>query len=175
MDLYQVLRVSPNSNQKEIEEAYQRLIKECRYNVRLNRRDIDLAYRVLGNPTQKALYDSKLKQYDDRGIRKILKRRKKRAPILRPATQKQQVIIFLVLIVITLGFYAIRFGYHLKSFEIGDVLYMKQGDQQLGRVVAIEKDHNFGTARYDAYLVATGTEKRWLPQDVVKIYCYKLK
>ena len=177
MDLYQVLSVSINASQREIEHAYQRLLKEARYNSQINRQDIELAYRVLGNPTQKAAYDKKLDQTSKLSAIGAALRRKKGKAGKQSYSARQLVRIALVLLVVAAIYFLIRFGYQLKDFSQGDVIYLKETNQRVGVIVQVEDDHLFAEAhrKRDAYLVRTPEEERWIPANMVKAYCYKLQ
>jgi len=172
MDLYQILRVSINATQQEIDQAYHRLIRECRYNSRLNRKDIELAYGVLANPQQRAAYNAKLAMGTTTAIGE--RRRKKRLGAksfnLTPTHKK---VLLLALVLLTILFYAIRYGHLLQSFEEGDILYYKHGNRRMGRILKVEDNHNFGKYVLDAYLVETDKGKQWVPESIVKSYCYR--
>ena len=173
MDLYQILRVSATATHQEIQQAYQRLIKECRYNAQLNRKDIELAYRVLANPLQKAQYDAKLELLTKTDTIRTKRIKKIKSPTkLVHLTLTQKTIFAVALFIVALLFYVFRYGYLLKSFSEGDVLYNKSTNKRVGKIIKIEEDHNFGLTRSDAYLIenAQGVEQ-WVPQDIIKSYC----
>lgn len=88
-DYYSVLRVSPESSQKEIKDAYKRLqmkfhpdrqfhpnsarLSELQAEVMIKR--INEAYSVLSDPTQRHFYDEGLKNVDKVTISEALKKR----------------------------------------------------------------------------------------------------
>jgi hypothetical protein len=194
MDLYQILRVSTDASEQEIEKAYARLLKEARYNTQINRKDVEMAFRVLGNPQQKKAYDAKLSQqtkvdslYDavkekKKKARKLLSLQKMSASVggMQWITDKAKKLILtaLVLFLVAAIYFLVRFGYYLKEFSPGDVLYLRSNHARFGIVLKEEQGHYFpdGKVKQDAYLVKIGDgEEWWVPQNIVKVSCYKLK
>jgi curved DNA-binding protein CbpA len=173
MDLYQVLRVSVNASNKEIVQAYQRLIKECRYNTQLNRKDIELAYRILTNPKQKAAYDAKLESSTRRTeVSQKKERKRRKLPHLENSELRKKFILIGILLFVTLIFYLVRYAFLWKEFEEGDILYHKQTKSRYGRILKYEENHNFGKYVGDAYFVETDKGQQWVPDDIVESYCY---
>jgi curved DNA-binding protein CbpA len=175
-DLYQILRVAVDATPQEIKQAYDRLIKECRYNAQLNRQDIERAYRVLTNPTQKKQYDSRLELTTKADTIRTKKIKKAKAPRIKPLlpqlTLLQKSLIALGLFVAALLFYSLRFGYLLKEFSEGDILYNKVTSERVGRIIKVQPNHDFGSKRADAYLIEIREgEQQWIPQDIIKSYC----
>ena len=187
MDYYQVLRVSPGASTKEIEQAYQRLMKEARYDTSIDRRLIENAYRTLSNTQTKYQYDALQNLKTKRGT-KVAEDPDKTSynPIewIKKRTRKQLLITLAIITVIGIGFYSMRFGYILKDFQAGDVLYENLTNQRFGKILRVEHDYRFGDELIDAYQVELDPKIRtlrrsesivWLPQESVKARCYKKK
>lgn len=189
LDYYQLLRVAPNASRKEIDEAYHRLLKESRYDTSIDRLQIENAYRILSDLTAKTRYDARNELKAQRIVRANKKRRAAEAlgslgPIawLKRRTLPQLLVALGILLTITIIFYSIRFGYLLRSFEAGDVLYDSLTDQKFGKILRVEPNHPFGEKTKDAYQVELAPSVKradttlhiiWLPQDTVKMRCYK--
>lgn len=170
MDHYAMLKVPPGASQGELDRAYQKLIKDSRYDNTINRKEIDAAYRTLSDATQRALYDA---TQADRAKREQASQKIKKAafkqnqPRQRPLTIA--LVIFLLMAVIYLP---LRFGYQLKRFNVGDSLYFKDDHQYFGKITRVENNHNFGRAAADAYLIQTKDgEDLWWPAGDVKVLC----
>jgi curved DNA-binding protein CbpA len=167
---YHVLGVSTKATQEEIEHAYHKMIKEAHFDRSLNRKEIELAFLVLTDVAHKAMHDAVIDQ-DEKKMEitaKIQKRKKKRI------TVQQLAKIAIGLFIVAVVYFFFRFGYHLKSFSSGDVVYYKASDSLLGTVVSVEENHNFGRAKMDAYKIKDPHGKiRWVPQTDVKSSCYK--
>ena len=173
MDYYAALRVSSGATQVEIDRAYQKLIKDARYDTSINRKELDIAYRVLSDATQRALYDAT--QAEKAKQSKVSQKILRKDLVLAAASHQKQLTWILVAMLMVLGlYYPYRFGYKLKSFSAGDVLYLKDTDGYFGKVVKVESSHNFHGQKEDAYLVKTeGDLDIWFPADDVKTVCYK--
>src|SRR3990172_5219055 len=98
MDCYQILRVPPNASRQEIDKAYRRLLKESRYDTSINLKDVESAYRVLGNVEQKKAYDSKLGwSLSHPEEKKTKKKRKKRIKLIEKLTMLSREQLLLAL------------------------------------------------------------------------------
>jgi curved DNA-binding protein CbpA len=174
MDYYQLLRVSSQASTKEIEEAYQRLIKESRYDATIDLRDVHNAYRILSDPKHKAAYDNLVRAKEDRNTAYTATvKRKRKIPRQWKVNRKQLLLALLVLLIITAGYYAFRFGYVLKNFTEGDVLYINDTNQRVGVVLRHEIEHNFGAFHESAYLIHTDHGDVWYPATQLKMRCHK--
>jgi curved DNA-binding protein CbpA len=171
MDYYQILKVGPNANHKEIEEAYNRLVKESRYNATISRKDVDAAYKILSDPHQRELYDS-LKVQKTKRMQRAAARPRKQNIIKNKIELRHLLIILAVLTLIAAIFYSYRFGYHLKSFSPGDVLYYTHNNKRLGKIIRVDPNHDFGNSRGEAYLVEIEGKNVWLPETDVKARCF---
>jgi curved DNA-binding protein CbpA len=168
--LYEVLRVNSAASQVDIDRAYQRMVTESSYDTSINRKDIELAYRTLRDPTQRTLYDYSLSE-DKKKVeitakhKKIAFKREQAFDVLRYC------VIGLFLIVGV--FWWMRYGYHLKSYSVGDNIYYKSTDAPLGKIMQIQSNHSFGSARADGVLIQTkeGTQV-WYPLSDLKSACY---
>lgn len=189
MDYYQVLRVAPDASRKDIEEAYHRLLKESRYDTSIDRLQVENAYRILSDLTTKNRYDARQTVKAKRNVRVQKLRMKKLKSIgsigilawIQRRTLPQLLVALVIVLTIGISFYAVRFGYVLREFQAGDVLYDSLTQQQFGRVMRVEEKHNFGSHQADAYQIELnpGLDRLnksitvvWLPQDSVKRRCY---
>jgi hypothetical protein len=166
MNYYQVLCISPSSTQVDIDRAYQKLVKESRFDATMSRKDIETAYRILSDPTQKALYDAALATD---GKKTTIRMKKQREPI----TMNKLIIVMLVLAVIGCIFFTYRYSYVLTSFSQGDVLVYKSTGKVIGTVVGEQSGHLFGKIAKDAYLIRTARGDVWLPKAQIKLSCRK--
>lgn len=164
MNYYQVLQVSTKASQVDIDRAYQKLVKEARFDTNLNRKDIETAYRVLSNPTQKALYDAAIADQQKEATLKVKKIRK-------PMNMRQMGPILVGLLVIALCFYFYRYSYIFASFQPGDVLISRETGQYVGKVIGEQPMHSFAGVKKDAYFLDTPTGKVYIPMDQVKRTC----
>ena len=174
MDYYQLLRVTSQASTKEIEEAYQRLMKESRYDSTIDLRDVHTAYRILSDPKQKAAYDNlqRAKENRNTAYAATIKRRK-RATRHWKFNRKQLLISLVVLLIITAAYYTFRFGYVLNEFTVGDVLYINDTNKRVGTLLQYEVEHNFGAFRESAYLIHTDHGDIWYPATQIKMRCHK--
>lgn len=174
MDLYDRLRVSSTATQLEVDRAYHKMIKEADYDASINKKEVDEAYKTLGDPTKRALYDAAL-QEEGKRVYAVKKKTVKAAEIV--AAYKRRILwltgIAAVLLLVTATFLFFRFGYLLKSFEAGDKVYTKTG-QYYGKVVRMEKAHVFAAdSKKDAYLLDTTYGPVWFPADQMKLIMVK--
>lgn len=166
MNYYQVLRISPNSTQMEIDRAYHKLAKESRFDSSMSRKDIETAYRILSDPTKKALYDAALAEDTKKTTTKIKKQR-------QPMGMDRMITFLAVLVVIVCLFFGYRYGYLLKSFSAGDVLVYTATGKVIGTVIGEQDGHSFGGVSKDAYLIRTAKGDIWLPKTQIKSTCQK--
>jgi curved DNA-binding protein CbpA len=171
MDYYQILKIGPNANHKEIEEAYNRLLKESRYNAHISRKDVDAAYKILSDPHQRELYDS-LKTQRTKKLQRAASRSQVKKLVHYKLQLRHLVILLTVLTVLAALFYSYRFGYYLKTFSPGDVLYYTDNNKRLGRIIRVDANHDFGSSRGGAYLVEIDGKNVWLPESDVKARCF---
>lgn len=170
MDYYEVLKLYAGATQVELDRAYQKLVKDARYDNSINQKDIELAYRTLSDPTQRALYDA---TQAERNQRTQATQRTARKKVVKVNRERVLKIAFAVLMLIALVYYPIRFGYQLKTFQVGDTLYFKDTSRYFGKISRIEDDHDFGIAKTDAYLIQVGSQNQvWWPAGDVKALCY---
>jgi hypothetical protein len=185
LDYYHKLRIAPNASRKEIEQAYQRLLKEAYYDTSIDLREIESAYRVLSDLAAKSQYDNRLTMR----IQKTARIQKKdqfkefRSIALVTSLRKRQLLIIVgICLSLMISFYSFRFGYLLKEFHPGDVLYDKTTHQHFGKILKVVPNHMFGSKQIDAYQIELDPSAKravhfeevvWLPQDVVKSRCYK--
>lgn len=167
---YTVLGLSPKASQVEIEHAYHKMIKEAHFNRSLNRKQIELAYLILTDVAQKAMHDAMIAQYEKKLeiTAKIQQKQTKKLPVQTLAK------IAVVLFVIAVAFFSFRYGYYLKTFSTGDIVYYKDSHRLLGTIVEVQSNHDFGKKRGGAYKIKGSDGKYfWVPQTDVKASCYK--
>ncbi|MCI0602984.1 hypothetical protein L0156_08210 [bacterium] len=183
MDYYHKLKIAPNASRKEIEQAYQRLLKESRYDTSIDRREIENAYKVLSDLNAKSQYDTRQTIRLQKTVR-VQKRFKEFGVIawIKRRTRRELLVTLGFCLSLMISFYSFRFGYLLKTFQAGDVLYDKTTDKQFGKVLKVEQNYPFGSKYLDAYQVELDPAAKravdfqkvvWLPQDIVKARCYK--
>jgi len=174
LDYYQVLRVSPNASKKEIDQAYERLIKESRYDASIDRRVVESAYRILGDSTHKDAYDSMISTKEQKG--KVRSKKRWSPKLLSSLSRRDLLRILVVLSIVMVIFYWYRFGHLLKDFEVGDYVYLAEGKRKLGRIVEVERNHRFQSFKADAFLVKKDSgETVWLTERDMQIHCYRKK
>ena len=171
IDFYQILKVPSNAKQVDIDRAYQKMIKEARYDQTINRKQVETAYRTLSDATQRALYDAtsaaKTKQAQ---VNQRIRERESRVD----RRFQRLTIVFIVSLVIFIGYYTYRFGYYVKSFAPGDQLYFKDTGRYLGKIKEKDDQHGFGGDRRPAFLVITpDNQEIWYPSGDVKSLCEK--
>jgi DnaJ-class molecular chaperone len=185
LDYYSILRVAPNASRKEIEQAYQRLLKESRYDTSIDRHEIENAYKVLTDLEAKSQYDTRQTMRAQRTVR-IEKRKRRELGLInwiKNLTLRQLLVALGISLSMMISFYTFRFGHLLTEFQAGDVLYEKSTHQHFGKVLKVELKHDFGSKQIDAYQMeldpaiveqTIADEKIvWLPQNIVKARCYK--
>jgi hypothetical protein len=170
MNFYKVLRVHSKVTQADLDRAYQHLVKESRYDNTINRKSIEIAYKILSDSTQRALYDASIAEDEKRREATAKSRRRRKQHQL---SFKKLKAVALALTMIAVVFITYRFGYHLKIFSPGDEIYYSHSHQRLGTIVKEERNHNFGKVKQDAYLLRLSPEKTmWIPKTDVKAVCY---
>ena len=186
LDYYHKLRIAPNASRKEIEQAYQRLLKEARYDTSIDRREIENAYKVLSDLATKSQYDTRQTIRLQKTVR-LNKKQSREAGFfnwVKNLTRRQLLLALGFSLALMISFYSFRFGHLLKTFQAGDVLYDKTTDQHFGKVLKVELNHPFGTRNADAYQIELDPATKravsfesvvWIPQDIVKARCYKKK
>lgn len=170
MNFYKVLRVHAKVTQADIERAYQQLVRESRYDNTINRKSIEIAYRILSDSTQRVLYDASIAEDEKRrdAAAKVRNRRRK-----QKLTFKKLKVAASALSIIAFIFFIYRYGYYLKTFSPGDEIYYSHSHQRLGTIVKEEGNHNFGVTKQDAFLIRMGPEKTmWIPKTDLKASCY---
>jgi curved DNA-binding protein CbpA len=175
MDLYQRLRVASTASQLEIDRAYQQMVKEAGYDTSIDRKDVEAAYRTLGDPTRRALYDAA--QLEERKKRaateKVQLKIKKAAASNRNRTIG--LVATLVVLILLAGLYLPwRYGNSFNTFDPGDSLALRSSGKYFGRVIKEESSHNFGSGfSGGAYLVDTGKAQVWFPARDIQALCEK--
>lgn len=170
MNYYEVLRLTRTATQMDIDRAYARLVKEASFNDKLNRKEIEVAYRALRDPTQRSLYDYSLDE--DRKRVETTQRHKLKAQKRQSILQNSRYVVA-VLLLIALVYVSLRFGYRLKNYSEGETLYLKSTNALVGKVIRKEDDHSFGSVRADAYLIEKSNGQQvWLPESDLQISCY---
>jgi curved DNA-binding protein CbpA len=167
---YKVLGLSTRATQIEIERAYRKKIKEAHFDRSKNRKEIELAYLILTDVAQKAMHDAVIDQYERKlEITAKIKKRKQ-----RKIDRRTLVKIAAGLFIVAVLFFSFRYGYHLKSFSTGDVVYYKSDQRLLGTILEVQNNHSFGKMTKSAYKIRDGRGNfTWVPQDDVKASCYK--
>ena len=78
------------------------------------------------------------------------------------------------LFVLMVVYMVFRFGFMLRSFEGGDILFFRDDNRYFGTLVRMENSHAFGPLKSDAYLIKLPSkDERWYPQSDVKSLCYR--
>ena len=180
MDLYKVLKVPSSAKQVEIDKAYQKILKESQYDPTIQIKQVELAYRILSDAAQREVYDVKAGHVKrDKKTGKVLTKGKgkDKSKSKSKYTSRDRVKIesniavglFLVMVV----YMIFRFGFYLKNFEIGDILFFRDDNRYFGTLVKGENSHAFGPIKADAYLIKLPSkDERWYPQTDVKSLCY---
>jgi hypothetical protein len=185
VNYYHILRIAQNASRKEIEQAYQKLLKESRYDTSIDRQEIESAYKVLSDLDAKAQHDSRQTMRLQKTMRQKKKRQFKQFKLfdwIQSLTRRQLLVTLGICFSLMVSFYSFRYGHLLKTFQAGDVLYDKATHEHFGKVLKVVPDHSFGSKQLAAYQVELSPATKravnfepvvWLPQDVVKLRCYK--
>jgi curved DNA-binding protein CbpA len=178
LDLYVVLKIPSNAKQIEIDKAYQKLLKESQFDPAIQIKQVELAYRILSDAAQRQIYDVKAGYVKrDKKTGKVITKGKSKAKSKSKYTSKDRVKIesniaiglFLVMVV----YMIFRFGFYLRNFEIGDILFFRDDNRYFGTLLKGENSHAFGPIKSDAYLIKLPSkDERWYPQTDVKSLCY---
>ncbi len=174
MDLYRVLKIPSSAKQIEIDKAYQKILKEAQYDPTIRMKDVELAYRILSDATRRALYDVKAgyTKRDKKTGKLKPTRRKKHVRTEKRLKIESSVAISLFVIMMIYMFF--RFGFYLRKFEIGDLLFFRDDNRYFGTLLQMENSHAFGPMKVDAYLIKLPSkDQRWYPQSDVKSLCYR--
>ena len=174
MDLYRILKVPSNANQIEIDRAYRKLLKEAQFDPTIRMKEVELAYRILSDGTHRALYDVKA-GYTKRDKKTgKLKPTAKKKPVSAQKRLKIESSIAISLFVIMVIYMVFRFGFYLRKFEAGDLLFFRDDNRYFGTLMQLENSHAFGPMKVDAYLIKLPSkDERWYPQGDVKSLCYR--
>jgi len=171
LDYYQILRIGQAASRKEIEQAYNKLMKESRYDTSIDRIEIEKAYRILIDLPSKAKYDARKKIKS--AIRTRAAKRKSHKGFtgwVTSLTLQQLLMILSVALVLASGYYYFRFGYLLQDIQAGDVIYDIANGREYGKVVMVEDPHDFNGIPQDGYKVQLRMQDRtvWIPGNVLK-------
>jgi len=176
LDLYVVLKVASNAKQIEIDKAYQKLLKESQFDPSIQIKQVELAYRILSDATQRQIYDIKAGHVKrDKKTGKVVTKGKGKAKSKYTSADRIKIEsnvavgLFLVMCV----YMIFRFGFYLRNFETGDILFFRDDNRYFGTLVKDESSHAFGPIKSDAYLIKLPSkDERWYPQSDVKSLCY---
>jgi curved DNA-binding protein CbpA len=183
MDIYKVLKVPVDAKQIEIDRAYQKIIKEAQYDSSIKVKEVEIAYRILSDSAQRAIYDSKkgiVKKPEKglKGLKSAIKGTKGKKSKFVDHKQREKNLRLVAIFLLSLGlvYYFVRFGYHLKSFDTGNKIYFKDNNQLFGTLVKAEDNHKFASGVADAYHVRLPSDEMvWFPASDVKTLCYGKK
>src|SRR5262249_4064910 len=139
-------------------------------------KQVELAYRILSDATQRQIYDIKagfVKR--DKKTGKVVAKGKTKAK--RKFTSHDRIKIesntAIVLFLIMVAYMIFRFGFYLRNFETGDLLFFRDDNRYFGTLMKGESSHSFGPMKSDAYLIKLPSkDERWYPQSDVKSLCY---
>ena len=180
LDLYQVLKVPSNAKQIEIDKAYQKLLKESQFDPSVQIKHVELAYRILSDVNQRELYDVKAGYAKrDKKTGKMVSPSKKgksksKSGFSADSRVKMESNFAIGLFVLMVVYMVFRFGFMLRSFEGGDILFFRDDNRYFGTLVRMENSHAFGPLKSDAYLIKLPSkDERWYPQSDVKSLCYR--
>jgi hypothetical protein len=170
MNFYKVLRVHPKVAKADLDRAYNQLVKESRYDNTINRKSVEVAYRILSDSTQRVLYDASIAE--DEKLREATAKSRKRRRHHQLSFKKLRVSA-IALAIIAFIFLTYRYGYYLKSFSPGDEIFYSHSNQRLGTIIKEEGSHNFGKTKQDAFLIRLGPARTmWIPKTDLKAVCY---
>lgn len=176
MDLYKVLKVPSSAKQVEIDKAYQKILKEAQYDPNIQIKQVELAYRILSDAAQRQVYDVKAGYVKrDKKTGKVITKGKGKGKGKLSSHDRVKVEsnIAVALFVIMVAYMIFRFGFYLRNFENGDILFFRDDNRYFGTLVKGEGSHAFGPLKSDAYLIKLPSkDERWYPQSDVKSLCY---
>jgi curved DNA-binding protein CbpA len=177
MDLYKVLKIPSSAKQIEIDKAYQKILKEAQYDPNIQIKQVEIAYRILSDANQRSVYDIKAGYAKrDKKTGKIQTKGKGKGKSKLTSNQrvKAESNIAIALFVVMVAYMLLRFGYTLRKFDSGDILFFRDDNRYFGTLVRLENSHAFGPLKADAYLIKLPSkDERWYPQSDVKSLCYR--
>lgn len=176
MDLYKVLKVPSSAKPVEIDKAYQKILKEAQYDPTIQIKQVELAYRILSDAAQRQVYDIKAGHVKrDKKTGKVITKGKGKGKSKYTSTDRVKIEsnIAVGLFVVMAVYMIFRFGFYLRKFEDGDILFFRDDNRYFGTLVRDESSHAFGPIKSDAYLIKLPSkDERWYPQTDVKSLCY---
>jgi curved DNA-binding protein CbpA len=175
MDLYKVLKIPSSAKPVEIDKAYQKILKEAQYDPTIQIKHVELAYRILSDAAQRQVYDIKAGHVkrDKKTGKVITKKGKGKSKYTAQDRVKIESNIAVGLFVVMAVYLVFRFGFYLRKFENGDILFFRDDNRYFGTLVRDESSHAFGPIKSDAYLIKLPSkDERWYPQTDVKSLCY---
>jgi curved DNA-binding protein CbpA len=176
MDLYKVLKIPSSAKQVEIDKAYQKILKEAQYDPTIQIKQVELAYRILSDAAQRQVYDVKAGHVKrDKKTGKVITKGKGKAKSKYTSRDRVKIEsnIAVGLFVVMVVYMVFRFGFYLRKFENGDILFFRDDNRYFGTLVKGENSHAFGAIKSDAYLIKLPSkDERWYPQTDVKSLCY---
>jgi len=176
MDLYKVLKVPSSAKQVEIDKAYQKILKEAQYDPTIQIKQVELAYRILSDAAQRQVYDIKAGYVKrDKKTGKVITKGKGKGKSKYTSQDRIKIEsnIAVGLFVLMAVYMIFRFGFYLRKFEDGDILFFRDDNRYFGTLVKDESSHAFGPIKSDAYLIKLPSkDERWYPQTDVKSLCY---
>jgi curved DNA-binding protein CbpA len=177
MDLYKVLKIPSSAKQIEIDKAYQKILKEAQYDPNIQIKQVEIAYRILSDANQRSVYDIKAGYAKrDKKTGKIQTKGKGKGKSKLTSNQrvKLESNFAIALFVVMVAYMLLRFGYTLRKFDSGDILFFRDDNRYFGTLVRLENGHAFGPLKADAYLIKLPSkDERWYPQSDVKSLCYR--
>jgi curved DNA-binding protein CbpA len=176
MDLYKVLKVPSSAKPVEIDKAYQKILKEAQYDPTIQIKQVELAYRILSDAAQRQVYDIKAGHVKrDKKTGKVITKGKGKGKSKYTSADRVKIEsnIAVGLFVVMVVYMIFRFGFYLRNFENGDILFFRDDNRYFGTLVKDEGSHAFGPIKADAYLIKLPSkDERWYPQTDVKSLCY---
>jgi curved DNA-binding protein CbpA len=176
MDLYKVLKVPSSAKPVEIDKAYQKILKEAQYDPTIQIKQVELAYRILSDAAQRQVYDIKAGHVKrDKKTGKVITKGKGKGKGKYTSADRVKIEsnVAIGLFVVMVVYMVFRFGFYLRKFENGDILFFRDDNRYFGTLVRDESSHAFGQIKSDAYLIKLPSkDERWYPQTDVKSLCY---
>lgn len=176
MDLYKVLKIPSSAKPVEIDKAYQKILKEAQYDPTIQIKQVELAYRILSDTAQRQVYDIKAGHVKrDKKTGKVITKGKGKGKSKYTSQDRVKIEsnIAVGLFVVMAVYMIFRFGFYLRKFEDGDILFFRDDNRYFGTLVRDESSHAFGPIKSDAYLIKLPSkDERWYPQTDVKSLCY---
>jgi len=177
MNLYERLRVPGTASQLEIDRAYQQMVKEAGYDPSINRKELEAAYRTLGDPTKRALYDAgQLEERKKKSAAEKVQLKVRKDAAAEKSRPVKLAIGLAVLLLLGGLYFPWRFSHRFQTFAPGDTLIMKSNGQYYGKVVKQEPAHVFQTGNAaNAYLIDTDHGQVWTPAGDIQVLCAKVE